>query len=218
MKKFVWMLAIFGLLTLSGCVIVKNQNNEMNTTWTNISTGINTEIINYTGTLTVAGIWPDISFESTVESDILVLKKNYEDHTDHLFFSRMFWDNYLDIFEDCIPGNIVKFDGKVKVLDAAAGNRYYEVVETNTLEKVWIPSKEEVINLLDKYNYCEDVVDCATLYGKCPLPCHIAVNSKFTGTVESIVDNFWNNQESQCMYKCMEIQSVKCENYKCIVN
>ena len=58
MKKFVWMLAIFGLLTLSGCVIVKNQNNEMNTTWTNISTGINTEIINYTGTLTVAGIWP----------------------------------------------------------------------------------------------------------------------------------------------------------------
>jgi hypothetical protein len=48
----------------------------------------------------------------------------------------MFWDNYLDIFEDCIPGNIVKFDGKAKILDAAAGNHYYEIVETNTLEKV----------------------------------------------------------------------------------
>jgi hypothetical protein len=91
-------------------------------------------------------------------------------------------------------------------------------VETNTLEKVWIPNEAEVLNLLDRYNYCEEDNDCATLYGKCPLSCHIAMNTKFSWTVESIVDNFWDNQESQCMYRCMEIQSVKCDNYKCVIN
>ena len=201
MKKII-LASLLSFIILAWC----NKNNTTET------------IIAYDQELVVAGIGPDVSFEPTVDNDILVLKKVYENHTDHLFFSRMFWDNYLDIFEDCIPGNKIKFDGKVKTLDVATGNNYYEVVETNTLEKVWIPNEEEVLSLLDKYNYCEIDADCTTLYGKCPLPCHIAVNNQFSWTAENIVDNFWNNQESQCMYKCMEIQTVKCDNHECIVN
>lgn len=217
MKKIFWIIIIFSLLIISGCS--KTQNNSENiliSSWQNTSSGEFWDIISYQWDLIVAWIWPDISFEPTVWDDTLVLKKTYEDHSDHLFFSRMFWDNYLDISEDCIPWNIIKFDGKVKPLDAAAWNHYYEVVETDTLEKIGIPNEEEVIQLINRYNYCEKDEECNSIYWKCPLPCHITVNNKFTKTVESIINNFWDNQKSQCTYDCIEIKKTKCENYKCI--
>jgi hypothetical protein len=53
-----------------------------------------------------------------------------------VYFSRQIYSNYLDIKEDLIPGNHVKFIGKVRALDAAAGNRYYEVVSIDELTKI----------------------------------------------------------------------------------
>jgi len=136
--------------------------------------------MDYSGDLIVAGVGPQVSFEQTVAENTLVLKKTFEDHSDHVFFPRQSRSNYLDIQEDAIPGNTVRFVGTVKALDAAAGNHYYEVVSINELKKIGTPTKDEVIALVARYGYCEKDADCVGIYGKCPLPCQIAVNTSFS--------------------------------------
>lgn len=207
MKNYaVAVLLLTSLFIFSWC---NNKNNDIPV--------IENDYISYSQELTIAWLWSDQSFESTVDWDTLVIKKSFEDHSDHVFIDRQSWSNYLDIQEDIIPGNIVKFSGTVKALDAAAGNHYYQVVTIDELTKIAVPNQEAVEALIEQYSYCEQDTDCVGIYGKCPLPCHIAINTKFQATVEKIIDNFWNNQESQCAYKCMEIGKVSCNNYKCVV-
>lgn len=173
--------------------------------------------MDYSWDLVVSGIWSGTSFEQTVDADTLVLRKNLEDHTDHVFFPKWLWSNYLDIQKDLLPWNHVRFNWVVKWLDAAAGNHYYQVLSIYSLEKIWDPSKAELTDLISRYGYCEKDSDCVGLYGKCPLPCQIAVNTNFSWLVSNIIDNFRNAQESQCTYKCMEIKKVSCAKYKCEV-
>lgn len=215
MKKIFWITSMFVLLLLTGCTTIPSQTNN---TWDVIDNTWEIIIENsmdYSGELIVAWIGPDISFEQTIAPDALALKKTFEDHSDHVYFSRQIYSNYLDIQEDLIPWNHIKFIGKVRALDAAAGNRYYEVVSIDELIKIWNPNKEEVTNLLTQYGYCEEDADCVAIYGKCPLPCHISVNTKFSWTVDSIINNFRDNQDPQCTFKCMEIKKVECIDYKC---
>ena len=211
MKKISLLLASLALLTLVGCT-QKTQE----PTWPQ-TTGevIVSDAMQYSWELEIAGVGPEESFEQTVAGDTLVLKHTFDDHSDHVFFPRQMWSNYLDIQEDLIPWNHVKFVGMVKWLDAAAGNHYYEVVTINELTKVGIPSQTEVETLIERYAYCEKDADCVGMYGQCPLWCHIAINVKFQATVQKIIDNFWNNQTPQCTYKCMEMWKVVCNNYKC---
>lgn len=173
--------------------------------------------MSYSDELTIAGLGPDESFEQTVSADTLVLKKTFEDHSDHVFIDRQLFSNYLDIQNDIIPGNIVKFSGTVKALDAAAGNRYYRVTTIDELTKTGIPTKEQVEELITRYGFCETDDDCIGIYGQCPLSCQIAINKKYQTTVEKIITNFRNAQDPQCTYKCREIKKVSCdEKYTCV--
>ena len=128
-----------------------------------------TDTLPYSGELTIAGLGPDESFEPTVSSDTLVLKKTFIDHADHIFIDRQSRSNYLDIQDDLIPGNTVKFAGTVKALDAAAGNHYYQVATIDELTKTGIPTQAQVEELLQRYGYCETDDDCVGIYGQCPL-------------------------------------------------
>lgn len=223
MKKTLWMLSLLSVLFLTGCSLKDIVVWPTPTSWeVEIITGevINTgdmfPVMDYSGDLIVAGVGPKISFEQTVAEDTLVLKNNFDDHTDHIFIDRQMRSNYLDIQEDALPGNTIKFAGTVKALDAAAGNRYYQVISINDLKKIGTPTQDEVIALVAKYGYCQTDADCIGIYGKCPLPCQIAINTNFSWVVENIINNFRNAQESQCTYKCMEIKKVICNNkYVC---
>lgn len=177
-----------------------------------------TDTMPYSGELTIAGLGPDDSFEPTVSADTLVLKHTFEDHSDHIFIDRQSRSNYLDIQDDLVPGNTVKFAGTVKALDAAAGNHYYQVVTIDELTKTGIPTQAQVEELIQRYGYCETDDDCIGIYGQCPLSCQIAINKKYQTTVEKIITNFRNAQSPQCTYKCMEIKGVTCNaSYKCVI-
>lgn len=161
---------------------------------------ISQEPIFYTGELSVDGIGPHSSFKESVDEEVLVLRQNFTDHTDYLFFNKPLWEKYLNTNEDALPGNIISFEGEIIALDATAGNHYYEVVSTHKLTKSRNATQEEIENILKNYNFCEQDSDCATTYGKCPLGCWIAVNNTFLDVTNQIIDNFWNNQDTQCVY------------------
>lgn len=202
MKKIILLLPI---ILLAGCATTTQQP-------------ASTDTIPYSWTLTIAGVGPDESFEQTIPADTLALKNTFEDHSDHVFIDRQSRSNYLDIQDDLIPGNIVKFVGTVKALDAAAGNRYYQVATIDELTKVGTPTQTQVEELLQRYGFCETDDDCIGMYGQCPLSCQIAINKKYQTTVQKIITNFRNAQSPQCTYKCKAITKVSCNpHYKCVV-
>jgi hypothetical protein len=212
MKKLPYILLAFSLLTFTGCAL-----NTQDQKWTPTTWEVVTDAIPYQWKLIIAWVGPDESFEPTVAADTLVLKQTFQDHADHVFIDRQSRSNYLDIQDDLVPWNIVRFVGTVKWLDSAAGNRYYQVMSIDQLTKIWIPNQAEVEALITKYGYCETDADCIGIYGQCPLACQIAINTKHKGTVEKIITNFRNAQSPQCTYKCMEIKKVGCNAYKCEV-
>lgn len=214
MKKPYLLILILALLTITWCSQKIQEQPWLQDTWTTDGIGA---IMPYSGELTIAGIGPDESFEPTVAAGTLVLKRTFEDHADHIFIDRQSRSNYLDIQDDLIPGNTVKFAGTTKALDAAAGNHYYQVATIDELKTVGQASQTDVENLIQQYGYCETDDDCIGIYGQCPLSCQIAINKKYQTTVEKIISNFRNHQSPQCTYNCKAITKVSCSNYKCVV-
>ena len=169
----------------------------------------------YAEKLIVAWVGPEISFEPTVEDWTLVLKWYFEDHSDHIFLDQWIWENYLKNESDYLPWNEVNFKWVVKALDAAAGNHYYEVVSIDKLEVIKYPGASEIKEIFDSYNYCESDSDCGYFMWECPLWCYVPLNIKYMDIASSIVSNFVNHLDDRCVYGCLAMDKVVCENYKC---
>jgi hypothetical protein len=109
----------------------------------------------------------------------------------------------------------------VQELDAAAGNRYYQAQIIEQLEKVKDASQEEIEELIRGYGYCEADSDCVGFYGDCPFGCGKAVNAKFLGISQQLIAYYRETQAAlgnpQCVYSCVEMEGVKCENSQCVV-
>ena len=171
---------------------------------------------NYQWELTIAWVWPEISFEPTVEEWTLVLKWYFEDHSDHIFLHADNWEKYFNEEFDYLPWNKIKFEWYVTPLDAAAWNHYYEVVNVDMLELVNYPNADEVKNLFEWYNYCEKDSDCWYFMWECPLGCYIPLNVKYIDIASNIVTNFVNHLwDERCAYNCLLMDKVVCNNYKC---
>lgn len=168
----------------------------------------------YEWDLIIAWVWPDISFEPTIEEWTLVLKQTFEDHADHIFLKKWIWENYLKE-TDYLPWNTINFKWIVEFLDWAAGNHYYNVKSIDKLKIKNYPNAEEIIDLFESYNYCESDLDCWYFMWECPLWCYIPMNIKYINTASNIVSNFINNIDDRCIYSCVTMNKAKCENYKC---
>jgi hypothetical protein len=172
--------------------------------------------LDYEWELEIQWVWSEISMEATISDETLAVRAWFEDHTDHIFFLS-WWSDFLSS-DDALPGNKVYFKGKVNAIDAAAWNHYYEVVSIDSLGITWYPDEDRVKELFDTYSYCEVDEDCVDFYPGCPLWCSTPVNLKYSSIAQAIADNYRNHQEDVCMYKCMEVESIKCVDYKCSSN
>jgi hypothetical protein len=74
---------------------------------------------------------------------------------------------------------------------------------------------EDIESIFDRFWTCEQDSDCESFYWKCPLACQQAVNKNYLNSVTTIMDNWYNNQTPQCVYSCVEIKWVTCQNNKC---
>ena len=157
----------------------------------------------YEWDLIISGVWSEISFEPTVEEWTLVLKWNFEDHSDHVFFDEWIWEIYLREEPDYLPWNTLRFKWTVEAIDWAAGNHYYNVKTIDKLELVKYPNAGEIKEIFDSYNYCESDSDCEYFMWECPLWCYIPMNKKFIRVANNIVTNFINNREERCIYDCL---------------
>ena len=172
---------------------------------------------NYNQKLTIAWVGPEISFESTVEEWTLVLKWYFEDHSDHVFLPAGTREDKFNDESEYLPWNTVKFVWYVTPLDVAAWNHYYEVVNVDTLKALDYPSEEEVKDLLDSYNYCENDSDCGYFMWECPLWCYIPLNIKYIDIASNLVTNFVNRlwDDERCVYGCLLMNKAVCNDYKC---
>ena len=184
-------------------------------TWCNNTANNENGWSNYKWELTIKWVWPEISMEFTVEEWTLVLRWYFEDHTDHIFLKAWKWENFFESENEYLPWTKVKFEWYVLPLDAAAGNHYYEVVNVESLSFKDYPNEDEVKEILDSYNYCDQDSDCTNFVWHCPFWCFIAVNKNFSGIATNIMNNYFDVNWTYCAYGCMYIDTVKCENFKC---
>jgi len=175
----------------------------------------------YEWELIFAWKWPEITFESTVDEGTVVMKWYFEDHSDHIFLDyNILFEKYPMKMPELFytPWNVVKFKWVVKALDSAAGNHYYQVKSIDKLELVRYPNIDEINEIFDSYNYCESDSDCEYIVWKCPFGCYIPVNKSFINVSNLIINNYYmNNQEEKCVYGCVAMDKVFCENYKCVM-
>ncbi len=172
---------------------------------------------NYQWELTIAWVWPEISFDSTVEEWTLVLKWYFEDHSDHIFLPSGTREDKFTKESDYLPWNKIKFEWYVTPLDAAAWNHYYEVVSIEKLELVSYPNADEVKNLFEWFNYCKKDSDCWYFVWECPLGCYISLNIKYIDVASNIVTNFVSHlwDDERCVYNCLLMNKAVCNDYKC---
>ena len=176
----------------------------------------------YSWELIVAWVWPEISFEPVVDSWTLVLKKTFEDHSDHLFLNSSLFFEMKNKRTKCFlwcefrnPWDVVKFKWIVEAIDSAAGNHYYNVKSIDKLEFVRPAELVEIKEVFERYNYCESDNDCGYLKWECPLWCYIPMNKMYINVARNIVSGFKFHQKERCIYQCLSMDKAVCINYKC---
>ena len=73
-------------------------------------------------------------------------------------------------------------------------------------------SKYYIYNEVNHANYCELKEDCVDAGGKCPFGCRILVNKNEADYVKKIISSY----KSTCIYDCMPLGEIKCENSRCL--
>ena len=85
----------------------------------------------------LAAVWPENWFDEQLEAWQLVLRWEYEGHTDIIFIDQEMWQNYIDPHK-MIYGDSVSFKWELEQIDWVAGTHYYNAVSIETLEELFV--------------------------------------------------------------------------------
>ena len=205
MKKIalLWIFLMWGII-LSGC----NNTDE-------VTPQDNGDKIAHENNLIIEWVTPTDNIPWESRDGYLVAREIFEDHSDVVSFAPWTWESNFESENDYLPWNTIHFKWEVEGIDAAAWTHYYDAVAIDELKVVAYPTKEEVLELTGRYNYCETDSDCVDFYPGCPLGCSTPVNKAYKDIFSKITENFRSKNEPQCEYKCMAPVKITCENYKC---
>jgi hypothetical protein len=205
MKKIalLWIFLMWGII-LSGC----NNTDE-------VTPQDNGDKIAHENNLIIEWVTPTDNIPWESRDGYLVAREIFEDHSDVVSFAPWTWESNFESENDYLPWNTIYFKWEVEGIDAAAWTHYYDAVAIDELKVIAYPTKEEVLELTGRYNYCETDSDCVDFYPGCPLGCSTPVNKEYKDIFSKITENFRNKNEPQCEYKCIAPAKITCENYKC---
>lgn len=79
------------------------------------------------------------------------------------------------------------------------------LILSNPIKQAYI--EREIV----KAGYCEADSDCVVAANQCPFGCYITVNKNEVERIRGLVSSF----NSTCVYSCVELKDVICENKKC---
>ena len=215
MKKItlIWLFCL--AIALTGCVDKKVENIGNVVEIENVENVVEIEDAeNYEWKLDVAWIVAQISFWALPTDRTLILDWYFEDHADHLNIAEWMREKWFTENET-LPGNKVKFQWKVRFLDGAAGNHYYEVISIDNIENIWYTDSTWVKDILEWWNYCETDNDCAYILWECPFGCFVPLYKDFADIAWKVLDNYFEINDKSCVYGCLYMDKVICENYKC---
>ncbi len=100
-------------------------------------------------------VWPENWFDEQLEAWQLVLRWEYEDHTDIIFIDQEMWQNYVDPHK-MIYGDSVSFKWEVEQIDWAAGTHYYNAVSIDTLEELFVVNENDTVLKLQDRTFVEN--------------------------------------------------------------
>lgn len=170
----------------------------------------------YDDVLTVEWVFESIENHTMSEEGILVLNWYFEDHADHIYFSKWMREKYFESENEYLPWNTIKFMWNLRQFDAGAWNHYYEVVSVYKMGVKWYPNKEEVLDIIDSYNYCETENDCADFNPGCAFDCSMSVNTLYKDLASKIVGNYNKLNGKNCVRDCKKTIQMTCEDNKCV--
>ena len=80
-------------------------------------------------------MWPNDWFDEQIQEWKLVLRKEYEDHTDYIFIDQSLLQNYFNSDDEMeiAYGENISFKWNLTSIDWAAGSHYYNA---NTVEEL----------------------------------------------------------------------------------
>ena len=91
-------------------------------------------------------------------------------------------------------------------------------MNADELKVVSYPDVNEIKDILESYSYCEIDDDCTYTMWECPFGCYVPFNKKFGEIPTKIMNNYFEINGKTCVYSCMYMNTVKCDNYKCVVD
>lgn len=170
----------------------------------------------YDNILSVEWIFQDIENHVMAEEWTLVLNGYFDDHADHIYFPKWMREEYLKSENDYLPWNKIKFMWDLKEIDAWAWNHYYEVIDVYKMEVKWYPTKSDIEEIVDWYNFCETESDCIDFDPGCDFDCSMPVNVLYKDIATRIVTNYNNLNNINCKRDCPTTVQMACENNKCV--
>lgn len=170
---------------------------------------------NYEWELEIQWLAWEISFWGLESNRTLILSQFFEDHADHLTIDEWKREKRFKSEDEYLPWTKVKFKWYVQFLDWAAGNHYYDVINIDDIEVIGFMDSTWVKEFFESHNYCESDDDCAYIAWECPFGCYVPLYKDFADIAWKVMDHYFDINWKTCVYKCLYMDKVVCENYKC---